>query len=98
MATTTKYADDVDALRADLKAVQSDLATLTKRLTGDMRNGASHIAAEAKAAGELGVEQAQLKGKQGAEAISDTVRDNPFGSIAAAAGVGFVIGALLRRS
>lgn len=98
MATTTKYAEDVDALRADLKAVQSDLAALTKKLTGDMRNGASHMAAEATAASQLGVEKAQRAGKQSAEAISDTVRENPFSSIAAAAGLGFVIGTLLRRS
>lgn len=98
MATTTKYADDVDALRTDLKAVQADLASLTKRLTGDMRNGAHHAATEATAASMAGVAKAQEAGRQSAETISETVRENPFGSIAAAAGVGFVIGTLLRRS
>lgn len=98
MATTAKYADDVDALRSDLKAVQADLATLTKRLTGDMRNGAHNVAADATAAGLAGVAKAQQAGQQGADAISDTVRENPFASIATAAGVGFVIGTLLRRS
>jgi len=84
---TNNYADDIEALRTDLKLLQSDIATLTKNVTTDMRNGAQNVAADVSATGQ-----------EGLTTVSKTVRENPFASIAAAAGVGFVIGALLRRS
>ncbi len=85
-------------LRRNLSALRKDLAALTQALTDDARsrvNSAAQAATEGIRAARKDIED---KGRESVAAVSHQVQENPITSILTAAGVGFVLGALLRRS
>ena len=94
---TPATSKNVEQLEKDLKKLQQDMQSLTKAVSGDLRNGIDEFARRAdKQLTESGA-QARAAALQGRDRLADTVSENPFLSLAAATGVGLVIGALLRR-
>jgi ElaB/YqjD/DUF883 family membrane-anchored ribosome-binding protein len=93
-----------DKLIEDLKVVANDVDELLRATAG--QTGDKIAAARARAEESLRGAKARLQGagedlvdqtRKAAGAADDYVRDNPWQSIAVAAGVGFLIGILVSR-
>ena len=97
MATARDYSSEIDKLSKDLSAVRSDIKTLTQAMSSDVRNGAGKFAETVSARAHTMAESAREVGKEGIATVSHQVEQRPLTSVLTAAGVGFVIGALLRR-
>lgn len=86
-----------EQVQDDIQKLQADILSLTKAISGDVKDG---VDTYAKVAGERldhVAERAKRAGQESQELAVDTVKSNPLASLAAALGVGFVVGALLKR-
>jgi len=95
---TQDYAAEVAALKDDLKAVRKDIASLTQTVASNARSGIGHAAQSVRESAEAVGRATQQVGREGVAAVSRQVEANPIASILAAAAIGFLLGALLRRS
>jgi ElaB/YqjD/DUF883 family membrane-anchored ribosome-binding protein len=100
MESATLNADDARALRREIDRLKSDL----ERLRGDFSGLASDAVATAKAGVtevkhrvEERAHSAANKGRETAEAVVEQVAAHPYVSLAAAFGVGMVLGIGLSR-
>jgi ElaB/YqjD/DUF883 family membrane-anchored ribosome-binding protein len=95
---------DYDALKNEISHLFDDLSGIAKTVTdlGKKEAGEARKVVEKEVEKKLGDLRAKLEGfrEQGKEAFSGIekqVTENPWASIAAAVGVGYIIGKLLNR-
>jgi ElaB/YqjD/DUF883 family membrane-anchored ribosome-binding protein len=84
---------DFDTLKADMKALREDLATLLKD-TG------AYASTQARAASLKGRELAEDAGEKAVEyrdAVADKVREHPLAAVGIALAAGFVLASLSRK-
>lgn len=95
---------EVETLRADMDTLRADVKKLTEQLSRTAKAGATAASAEAEAEltrlrGELDrlYQRAKDGGAASLESIEQTVERHPFTSLAAAFGIGLLLGKLLDR-
>lgn len=88
---------DVEALKKDLTALRGDLKSLRSSMAEEMRNGADRAADGVASAARSTVASVAAAGEKGYSATARQIEANPLTSVLVAAGVGFVIGSLIRR-
>jgi len=102
------YAKEIDAVKDDVGALRSDIEKLVKTLSDDATsrsqqamNAAKEAAAEyAAAAKDTAAEYASAakeKTKEGVAVTEKKIEENPFTSVAAAFGVGLVLGRIMSK-
>ncbi|CAO1654962.1 DUF883 family protein [Parasphingorhabdus sp. NYA22] len=94
---TGNYSEEMGAVKSDLQTLKDDLATLTKSVKADAQANASELRANAKTKFDAARANAVEAGTKGRKKAQATFKDNPIVSIAAAAGIGLVVGALMAR-
>jgi len=99
-----KIQDDKEALMSDLQDVLSDTEALLKDVASEggvmAQDLRQKIAANLQSVKSKLIETGELvseKGRFAAKVTDDYVRENPWQSIGAAAGVGFLLGLLVSR-
>jgi ElaB/YqjD/DUF883 family membrane-anchored ribosome-binding protein len=96
MAATDMTAD-VEALKKDLQNLRNDLKSLRSSVADEMRNGADRAAEGLATAARHTVSSVAAAGEKGYSATTRQIEANPLTSVLIAAGLGFVIGSLMRR-
>lgn len=94
-----------DDVREQLAALRSDVSELTSALAGyvkeqkdAMQTRAASGIESVKQAGKAGLKVTGDKAGELKSATEDMVRENPAGAVAVSAGLGFIIGLLMRRA
>lgn len=88
--------DELKSLKADLDDLVSRAASLTDRELSDARDKLMTRFSSMRHSMRGMADQARTQLNQGMDVTSDYVKDKPLQSVAIAAGVGLVIGALMR--
>jgi ElaB/YqjD/DUF883 family membrane-anchored ribosome-binding protein len=96
---------DFESLRADFTQMRGDLANLTKAITDMVRPGGKDWPFPTEADGENRVrrglhkvvEEAETLGHCGASAVEHQIAERPLAVMAAAFGIGLLIGNLVHR-
>jgi ElaB/YqjD/DUF883 family membrane-anchored ribosome-binding protein len=86
MMATSKLEEELDLLKYDVTALRNDIKTLAATLGDEAKD---RVAKAAEAARKLG--------QQGAQVAENQITTHPFASVAAAFGVGLLLGRLLHR-
>lgn len=94
---TGNYSEEMGAVKSDLQTLKDDLATLTKSVKADAQANALELRANAKTKLDAARANAVEAGTKGRKKAQATIQDNPIVSIAATAGLGLIIGALMAR-
>jgi ElaB/YqjD/DUF883 family membrane-anchored ribosome-binding protein len=94
---TGNYSEELGAVKSDLQTLKADLATLTKSVKADAQANASELRANAKTKFDAARANAVDAGEKGRKKAQATIKENPIVSIAATAGLGLVVGALMAR-
>lgn len=82
----TNYDNEMAALKTDLSSLKDDIAKLTRSVTDDARKNAKAFK-----------EKATKKGSETRVKAETTVSENPLTSLAIAAGISLVLGALMSK-
>jgi ElaB/YqjD/DUF883 family membrane-anchored ribosome-binding protein len=101
-------ADAGGKIQADLEALRDDVTRLTEQIAkifaskGDTawsraRSNVEDAVADAGARGHDAMDAAREIGDDVVEAIGESLRKRPYTTLALAAGIGFLIGTILRR-
>ncbi len=93
----TRLRDDLSNLKSDLDALLSHASTLNENELREARDRILARFSSMRYAARGIADQAGRQISQGREMTVDYVRDKPLQSVAIAAGVGLVLGALMRR-
>lgn len=88
---------DVNSLVKDAQALFSAAAALTGVKAEEMRTRGMHLLDTALSKGKEVQASAIVSGKEMVASTDDYVKQNPWRAIAAAAGVGLLLGALIGR-
>ena len=88
---------DVKALVKDAQSLLSAAASLTGNKADELRERGMELLDQALGKASKYQDQAMVKGKELARATDVYVKDNPWRTVAAAAGVGLLVGILLGR-
>tara|TARA_R110000824_G_scaffold25838_7_gene89579 strand:- start:9233 stop:9523 length:291 start_codon:yes stop_codon:yes gene_type:complete len=94
---TGNYSEEMGAVKSDLQTLKEDLATLTKSVKADAQANALEMRANAKTKLKAARENAVDAGTKGRDKARVTFKENPIVSIAATAGLGLLVGALMAR-
>jgi len=94
---TGNYSEELGAVKSDLQTLKEDLATLTKSVKADAQANAKELRANARTKFDEARANAVEAGTKGRKKAQTTIQDNPIVSIAATAGLGLIIGALMAR-
>lgn len=94
---TGNYSEEMGAVKSDLQTLKEDLATLTKSVKADAQANAKELRANARTKFDEARANAVEAGSKGRKKAQTTIQDNPIVSIAATAGLGLIIGALMAR-
>ena len=94
---TGNYSEEMGAVKSDLQTLKDDLATLTKSVKADAQANASELRANAKTKFDAARANAVEAGTKGRRKAQTTFKKNPIVSIAATAGIGLIVGALMAR-
>ena len=94
---TGNYSEELVAVKSDLQTLKEDLATLTKSVKADARANAKELRANAMTKFDEARANAVEAGSKGRKKAQTTIQDNPIVSIAATAGLGLILGALMAR-
>lgn len=89
--------DELSMLKSDLDALMSHAATLNENELQEARDRILARFSSMRYAARGIAEQASKQFNQGRDMTVDYVKDKPLQSVAIAAGIGLVIGALMRR-
>ncbi len=95
----TRY-ETPDAVRHDARTLVKDARALieaTSELTDEKVAEARERLADALAAGKLTYARAQEKAVQGAQAVDQAIRANPYQSLAIGFGLGALVGFVMAR-
>jgi len=95
--TATNVQTDVKTLVKDAQALLTAAAALTGEKADEMRGRGMHLLDVALGKASQYQDQALIKGKELAHTADVYVKDNPWRTIAAAAGVGLLVGVILGR-
>ena len=95
---TTNSGTEVEALKEDMKAVRKDIVALTQALSNEARGSLNRAAHSVSDSAHAASQAAQQAGREGVAAVSRQVETHPVTSLLTAAGVGFMLGLLLRRA
>lgn len=93
----TRMRDELSTLKSDLDALMSHASTLNEQELQEARDRILARFSSMRHAARGIAEQASKQFNQGRDITADYVRDKPLQSVAIAAGVGLLIGAMLRR-
>lgn len=97
---TTEQSDlekQVQDLRNDIAAIASTLSDLGSQKINEAKDRAKSMYESARAQGDEALHDARDKLSQSQDSICACVREKPIASLAIAAGIGFVVGQILRR-
>ncbi len=94
--------DEINALKADMASLRSDIAALTgvmkedtsSRMAGMRSTMDEQLRLRRQELRDL-LDRARDRSRRTVDDFEESIGEHPFGSIAAAAGVGFIIGRLL---
>ncbi len=89
--------EDLANLKSDLDALMSHASTLSENELYEARDRILARFSSVRFAARGIAEQASRQFNQGRDITADYVRDKPLQSVAIAAGVGLLIGSMLRR-
>lgn len=89
--------NDVKTLVADAQALLQAAAALTGEKADEVRNRGMRLLDTALAKAEDAQKSAMVAGKEMAASADGYVKENPWRTIAAAAGVGLLVGVILGR-
>lgn len=95
--TVSDVTADVEALKKDLNALRGDIKSLRNSVAEEMRNGADRAAEGISSAARSTAATVAAAGERGYNATTRQIEAYPLTSVLVAAGVGFVIGSLMRR-
>lgn len=93
----TRMRDDLSNLKSDLDALMSHASTLNENELREARDRILARFSSMRYAARGIADQAGRQFSQGREMTEDYVRDKPLQSVAIAAGVGLLLGAMMRR-
>ena len=93
----TRMRDELSNLKSDLDALMSHASTLNENELREARDRILARFSSMRYAARGIADQAGRQISQGREITTDYVRDKPLQSVAIAAGVGLLLGALMRR-
>ncbi|MGE0652899.1 MAG: hypothetical protein AB7P12_14305 [Alphaproteobacteria bacterium] len=88
---------DVETLKHDLRALRDDLKSLRGSLSDELRDGADRAAEGAAGAARSAMASVSAAGEKGYNVAARQIEANPLTSVLVAAGMGFVVGSLIRR-
>ncbi|MEH6790068.1 DUF883 family protein [Parasphingorhabdus sp.] len=94
---TGNYSEEMGAVKSDLQTLKEDLATLTKSVKADAQANALELRANAKTKFDAARSNAIEAGTKGRKKARTTIKENPIVSIAATAGLGLIVGAMMAR-
>ncbi len=89
--------EELSTLKSDLDALMSHASTLSETELREARDRILARFSSMRFAARGMAEQATRQFSQGRDITADYVRDKPLQSVAIAAGIGLLIGAMLRR-
>lgn len=89
--------DELSNLKSDLDALMSHASTLTEHELSEARDRILTRFSSMRFAARGIADQAGRQINQGREMTADYVRDKPLQSVAIAAGIGLLLGAIMRR-
>ncbi len=89
--------EELSTLKSDLDALMSHASTLSETELREARDRILARFSSIRFAARGMAEQATRQFSQGRDLTADYVRDKPLQSVAIAAGIGLLIGAMLRR-
>lgn len=89
--------EDMQTLVKDAQSMLEAATALTGEKAEHMRSKGMHLLEQALGRAHDYQEQALVRGKQFAKASDNYVHDNPWKTVAVAAGVGLLLGAILGR-
>ncbi len=95
---TLRMREELSNLKSDLDALMSHASTLNENELREARDRILARFSSMRHAARGFAEQAGRQLNQGRDLTADYVRDKPLQSVAIAAGVGLLVGAMLRRS
>ena len=95
---TLRMREELSNLKSDLDALMSHASTLNENELREARDRILARFSSVRHAARGFAEQAGRQFSQGRDLTADYVRDKPLQSVAIAAGVGLLVGAILRRS
>lgn len=87
----------VAQLQDDLKSISETLSKLTGEKASEVRDMAKTEIRQLKRRGQHMLEEAQDQAGEYEQQLKDTIREKPLTSVAAAAGIGFVLALLTRH-
>ena len=90
-------ANDMKALVRDAQSLLSAAAALTGNKADELRERGMELLDQALGKASKYQDQAMVKGKELARATDVYVKDNPWRTVAVAAGVGLLLGVILGR-
>lgn len=94
---TTIEAPDLSALMADLAALRAEVTRLTAEAKARATAQGEMLAEDIEEAAAEARDFAERKAKEADKAIHAAVVDNPYLALGIAAGIGLLLGAVLRR-
>jgi ElaB/YqjD/DUF883 family membrane-anchored ribosome-binding protein len=94
---TGDYSEEMGAVKSDLLTLKSDLANLTKSVKADAQSNAAELRDNASIKLKAAQKNAMEAGAKGRNKAQQTIKENPIVSIAATAGLGLIVGALMAR-
>jgi ElaB/YqjD/DUF883 family membrane-anchored ribosome-binding protein len=94
---TTPEAPDLAALMADLAKLRDEVSRLATEAKARATERGEAVAEDIEAAAAEARDYAERKAKEADKAIHAAVVDNPYLALGIAAGIGLLLGAILRR-
>lgn len=88
---------DVEALKRDLSALRADIKALNESLAAEVSEGLGRATDGVSAAARQTLSSVATAGERGYNATVHQIEANPMTSILMAAGIGVLIGSMLRR-
>ncbi|MEM4986069.1 DUF883 family protein [Collimonas sp. H4R21] len=89
--------DDVKKLIKDAQALFLAAADLTGDKADEMRNRGMRLLDKAVVTAQEAQASARVAGREMADSAESYVKDNPWGALTTAAGVGFLVGVILTK-
>ena len=94
---TGNYSEKIGAVKSDLQALRGDLEELTRSFKAEAQANVSEFRDNATTKFKAAQKNAVEAGAKGQKQAQAKIKQNPIVSIAAAAGLGLAVGALIAR-
>lgn len=88
---------DVEALKKDLSSLRGDIKSLKSSIAAEMREAAANASDGIAGAARSAVSSVAAAGEKGYTVTARQIEANPLTSVLIAAGIGIIIGSMLRR-